>query len=225
MLTESIYTLEEVSQYLRVPVEALRQEIAAGRLQALRIAELTRIEESALKAYKEAAKVGPLPSTAEPSASADNFLKQIQPAPDFQHRWPDGSDEDFKNAQECVALYRGREHHVKFGAAIRKAAGKNRLRILVLVDRYPTVEFVGEGAEMVSGKEKVASVIKDRKGKQLPIGAAIPPEYQGLQVGPYRDVVVGPNASNGLAVICKSDDIQTMASHALIRHTYRQERA
>lgn len=163
--------------------------------------DLTRIEESALKAYKEAAKAGPLPCTAEPSASPDNFLKQIQPAPDFRHKWPDGSDEDFKNVQECLALYRGREHHVKFGFTIRKAAGKDRLRVLVLVDRYPTVEFVGEGAEMKGGKEQVASVIKDRKGKQLPIGAAIPPEYQGLQVGPYQDVGGGPNASNELAII------------------------
>jgi excisionase family DNA binding protein len=225
MLTESVYTLEEVSQYLRVPVEALRQEISAGRLQALKITDLTRIEESALKAYKEAAKAGPLPPAVEPSESADNFLKQIQPALDFTHKWPDGSNEDFKEARECVALYRGREHHVKFGFAIRKAAGKDRLRVLVLVDRYPTVEFVGDGAEMESGKEQVASVIKDRKGKQLPIGAALPPEYQGLHIGPYRDVVVGPNASNGLAVICKSDDLHAMGKHALIRYTYRQERA
>jgi excisionase family DNA binding protein len=224
MLTESVYTLEEVSQYLRVPVDILRQEIASGRLQALKIVDLMRIEESALKAYKEAAKAGPLPSTAN-SESADNFLKQILPAPDFTHKWPDGSNEDFKNAQECVALYRGREHHVKFGFATRKAAGKDRLRVLVLVDRYPTVEFVGKGAEMMSGKEQIASVIKDRKGKQLPIGAALPPEYQGLQIGPYRDVVVGPNASNGLAVICKSDNIHAMGKHALIRYTYRQERA
>src|ERR1017187_2803410 len=108
MLTESIYTLEEVSQYLRVSVDILLQEIAAGRLQALKIADLMRIEESALKAYKEAAKAGSIPSTAN-SESVDNFLKQILPAPDFTHKWPDGSNEDFKNAQECVALYRGRE--------------------------------------------------------------------------------------------------------------------
>lgn len=224
MLTESVYTLEEVSQHLRVPVETLRQEIAAGRLEALRIADLTRIEESALKVYKEAAKAGPLPSADEPTAPADSFLRQINSAPNFTHRWPDGSDEDFTNVRECVAFYRGSEHHVKFGYAVRKAAGKDRLRILVLVDRYPTVEFVGAGAEMESGKEQVASVIKDRKGKQLPVGASIPPEYQGLQIGGYRDVVVGPNASNGLAVICKSDDIQAMAKHALIRYMYRQER-
>lgn len=224
MLTESVYTLEEVSQYLRVPIDILRQEVAVGRLQAWKIADLVRIEESALKAYKETAKAAPLPTTAN-SESADDFLKQILPASDFTHKWPDGKNEDFKNAQECMAFYRGREHHLKVGFAIRKAAGKNRLRVLVLVDRYPTVEFVGEGAEMGSGKEQIASVIKDRRGKHLLIGAAVPPEYQGLQIGPYRDVVVGPNASNGLAVICKSDDIHAMGKHALIRCTYRQERA
>jgi hypothetical protein len=70
----------------------------------------------------------------------------------------------------------------------------------------------------------MASIIRDRNGKQLPVGATLPPEYQGLPVGPYRDVVVGPGASNGLAVICEAPDIDSMVKHALIRYQYRKDR-
>jgi hypothetical protein len=70
----------------------------------------------------------------------------------------------------------------------------------------------------------MASIIKDRSGKQLPAGVTPLPEYANLRVGPYQDVVVGPGASNGLAVICGPDDFQTMARHALIRYRYREER-
>ena len=71
----------------------------------------------------------------------------------------------------------------------------------------------------------MAAIIKDRNGKQLPIGGTLPPEYQNLPIGPYRDVVEGPGASNGLAVVCGDLDFGTMIKHALIRCRFREERA
>ena len=85
------------------------------------------------------------------------------------------------------------------------------------------VEFVA--SDTASGNIQMAGIIKDRRGKQLPKRAVPPPEYAGLSVGPYRDIVDCPGASNGLAVICASDDLATMVQHALIRYKYRQERA
>jgi len=157
------------------------------------------------------------------ASSLDGFL-QIQPALDFKHKWPDGSVEEYGNAREGVARQMGSDYAIKIGFAVRKAAGKDRVRGLVLVDRYPTVEFVGEDAE-IGGHGRIASVIKDRNRKHIPIGAEIPPEYQGFPLGPYREVVDGPGAANGQAVICASDDFQTMAKHALIRYSYSQARA
>ncbi|MFB3915760.1 MAG: helix-turn-helix domain-containing protein [Terriglobales bacterium] len=229
MFSEAIYTLEEVAQHLRVPVEAVRQEIEAGRLTALNVAGLVRIGESDLNAYKNQARaIAPPAARSSPASSAapvngDSFLK-LHNGADFTHRWPDASKEDYKDVHEGVASYGGRTYHVKLGFTVREAAGKKRLRSLVLVDRYATVEFAGAD-DNLTDSSLIASVIKDRSGKQLPAGAAVPPEYQGLPIGSYREVVDGPGASNGMAVVCQASDFETMVKHALIRYTYRAERS
>ncbi len=45
-----------------------------------------------------------------------------------------------------------------------------------------------------------------------------------MPIGKYRDIVDGPNASNGAAVICNASDLATMVKHALIRYHYWEER-
>lgn len=219
MLTEDVYTIEEVANHLRVPVELIEKEIAAGRLQAMKLAELVRICGADLEAYKTTAKTT-LQSTATPIQR--NSFMRLEPTHNFFHVWPDGKKEKFSDAQEGVAEYRGTSYRVKLGFTTRDSAGKTRRRGLVLVNRYATVEFVSAGTD-TSGL--IASIIKDRSGKQLPVGAIVPPEYADLPVGPYQDVVVGPGASNGSAVISSADDFETMVRHALIRYRYREERA
>ena len=139
------------------------------------------------------------------------------------YTWPNNTKEEYTNVREGVVQHSGRDYAVKIGFTIRESAGKRRRRALVIVNRYPTVEFVA--SDTASGNIQMAGIIKDRRGKQLPKRAVPPPEYAGLSVGPYRDIVDGPGASNGLAVICASDDLATMVQHALIRYKYRQERA
>lgn len=118
----------------------------------------------------------------------------------------------------------GRTYHVRLGFTTRDSAGKERRRSLVLVDRYPTVEFVSADK---NGTGRMASIIKDRSGKQVHVGVPAPPEYanSNMKLGPYQQVVVGLGASNGLAVICDADDFRTMVMHALIRYRYRKERS
>jgi excisionase family DNA binding protein len=222
MFDEAIFTLEEVSQHLRVPIELLNQEIASGTLRAMNFGGLIRVSESDLTGYKQAAKSVPVLDSSRVQKPGSISL-ELQPTPDFAHRWPDGTSENFKNAREGVARHDGKDYRVKLGFAVRDAAGKSRSRGLVLIDRYPTVEFVGANAEIGNG-ERMASIVKDRHNKHLPVGGKIPLEYEGFTLGSYRDVVVGPGAANGLAVICESEDFETMVRHALIRHSYRQER-
>jgi hypothetical protein len=228
MFSEAIYTLEEVAQHFRVPVEAVQQEIATGRLRALNVAGLARIGESDLNAYKNQAR-SMTPTIAPPTSgsgatqmNSDSFLK-LRNGADFTHKWPDASTEEYKDVHEGVASYAGRSYHVKLGFTVREAAGKMRIRSLVLVDRYATVEFAGADDKLTESSV-IASVIKDRGGKQLPAGAAVPPEYEGLPIGSYREVVDGPGASNGMAVVCQASDFETMVKHALIRCKYRDER-
>lgn len=217
MFEDPVYTPEEVAEHFKVPVQAVNDEIASGRLRAKNVAGYVRILESDLTVYKAGAN-GSVPA-AKRSAQADEI--KLNGAGDFFHMWPDGKKEKFSGVHEGVATVGGRNYHVKVGFTTRDSAGKARRRSLVVVDRYPTVEFVSAGTEK-SGM--MASIIKDRSGKQLTVGVPVPPEYEDLRVGPYHDVVVGPGASNGLAVICSADDLQTMVRHAIIRSRYREER-
>jgi excisionase family DNA binding protein len=231
MLAENVFTIEEVSQHLRVPEDAIRQEIAKGRLRVLDVAGFIRVRESDLNAYlgshvgKDEAKTVLTAAVSELDGQ-NQSSSQLKTAPDFAYTWPAKKGakkpvEQFTGVREGVGSYRGKEYHVKMGFTYRHSAGKRRRRSLVLVDRYATVEFVAAD-EKTTGK--MASIIRDRNGKQLPVGATLPPEYQGLPVAPYSEVVVGAGASNGLAVVCESNDIGTMIRHALIRYRFREER-
>jgi len=52
MLNDDMYTLEEVAKHLRVPEEAIQEEIEKRRLQAILIGGHIRISESSLNAFK-----------------------------------------------------------------------------------------------------------------------------------------------------------------------------
>jgi hypothetical protein len=247
MLTDSLYTMEDVGKHLRVAPEVVKQEIDAGRLRAIVIGgQHVRIREGDLNRYLDdsyAESSAPPTGCAPPSSC---IPIDVHPAPDFRHIWPDGKDEQYTNVLEGIAAYGGKEHHVKLGFTTRFTSRKDRSRSLVLVDRYPTVEFVGDSVfERPSPQVLMASLIRDRNGKQIPQGASIPSEYAelGLVAGPYRGIVDGPEpangmavicpyqsvvmgagAANGMAVICESTDFLDMVKHALIRTLFREDR-
>lgn len=220
MFKQKIYTVEQVAQYLRVSEDDIRKEINAGRLAALDVAGADRITESQLDAYLKQPKHGKPPEKFA-SAQQEWIPPDLTPAADFVYTWPDGKNEKYAEVREGVVTCGGEELHAKIGFTVRKSAGRRRRRALVLVNRYATVEFVSANE---AGDGKMASIIKDRSGKQLPVGGTIPPEYHGLPVKPYHEVVVGPGASNGLAVVCAEQDLVTMVRHAVIRYLFRRER-
>lgn len=231
VLSEKVFTIEEISQHLRVPEDAILKEVTAGRLRALRLGEYIRVREPDFNAYLNA-DFEVLDAKALTSAAAATENKKLSPldlspASSFEHTWPAKkgavkTTERFTDAREGVVPDGGRERHVKIGFTLRNSAGQRRRRGLILVDRYPTVEFVAAD-ERPNGK--MASIIKDRNGKQLPVGATLPPEYKDLPVGPYNEIVNGPRASNGVAVVCESQDVATMVKHALIRYRFREARS
>ena len=218
---QQVYSPEQLAEHLQVPVDFIHKEIDSGRLKAFEVAGTRRITFSSFNSFISTAAVKPQDdSTIQRSSSAD-WLR-LEPAEDFIQNWPDGKVETYTDAQEGIAKFGGRERHVKLGKSQRDAAGKLRVRYVVLIDRYATVEFAGEDEKNESGR--IASVIKGRDGKQIPPGATPPPEYEGLPLGFYREVVDGPGAPNGLAVVCDESDVASMVKHALIRSQYRAER-
>jgi excisionase family DNA binding protein len=214
MMFEKVYTIGEVAEHWKVTIRTIEDLIASGELRATKFAGQVRITESALNEYIAQAN-GSVQSTKL------DVKVNLGPVADFEHTWPQGKTEQFTEAQAGTATYGGRSYHVRIGFTPRFSAGKERRRSLVLIDRYPTVEFVSADT---NGTGLMAGIIKDRSGKQVPVGAQLPAEYANLRVGPYQQVVVGPGASNGLAVICDSNDIRTMVIHALIRYQYRKDR-
>jgi hypothetical protein len=219
MSQQTVLTPEQICEEFQVPPEAVKEAIASGRLRAFDFEGHQRILRLDLDAFIADAFAVASHNNGE-SKQPSSF--QFNPIADFTHTWPDGKTEHFGEAREGVVSYAGREYRIRLGYTVRKAAGLSRRRCLILVDRYPTVEFVGAD-ERTSGK--LASVIKDRAGKQLPVGGTVPPEYKGMPIGPYRDVVEGNGSSNGLAVICDQRDFRTMALHALIRYKFRKDRS
>ena len=229
MFDEKVFTIDEIAQFLRVPDDAIHQEITSGRLRARSIAGHTRILQADLAMYLEVdeSKAVSPPADALASGISVEYSSTLVPTVDFKQRWPsklgeERSEEQFTEVREGVVHHLKKDYRVKVGFTLRESAGKLRRRSLVLVDRYPTVEFVAAD-EKKGGK--MASIIKDRHSKQIPVGGTLPPEYRGLPVAPYSDVVVGPGASNGTAVICNPEDFETMVRHALIRCRFREERA
>ena len=227
MTIPNVLTIEEISEQLRVPEAAIQQEINNGRLAAVSIAGHVRILEPDFDEYLGALRKGANAGAPTESSATRCAASTLSPAPDFAHTWPaktgeEKSTEAFTSAHEGRVSYRGRTYHVKVGFTHRLSAGKRRRRSLVLVDRYPTVEFVAPD-EATGGK--MASIIRDRNGKHVPVGATLPPEYQGFTIAPYNSIIVGAGAANGRAVTCDHDDIDTMVKHALIRCRYREERS
>jgi hypothetical protein len=219
MLGPAMYTLEEISRYLKIPIQVVEKAIADGKLLAKSFGGFLRISEPSLTDYLNSSNASPA-AFFKAEKIQDCWL-HLRPTSDFDHKWPDTTVEHFEHAMEGTAFYEGREYEVKLGFTIREAAGRRRGRYLVLIDRYPTVEFVKEDESNEVGP--VAAVIKGRNKKHIPATATPPPEYEGLNVGSYREVVEGPRAAHGLAVICSSHDFETMVKHALIQYRFREE--
>ena len=116
-----------------------------------------------------------------------------------------------------------KEHRIRVGFCTRKAAGdENRKRVVVFLGQPPSlialVEFAGEDSHIFETSGRMVSVVKLRGGQQhVRPGDPIPPEYAGLPLVTYTDVVTGPYAAGSMAVVAQKDDDDSMAHHALIR--------
>ena len=156
------------------------------------------------------------------------------PSEPFTYRWPSSvgapeSVETYSDAYLGRLKKAGHIHgskHLLIGFTERPAAGmENRKRATVFLvnsgrqgrepQLYPLVEFAG--ANDFETSRRMASVIKLDDRRQLKVGDSLPPGYERSEVLPYSEVVTGPYAANGLAVVVQADDLDAMAHHALMR--------
>ena len=61
----------------------------------------------------------------------------------YQHRWPDGSMEPYPSWVEYRARSADGDHTVRVAFGDRNTYGRQRRRVLVLIDGHPHAEFLG----------------------------------------------------------------------------------
>lgn len=214
MMNETVLTPEQVAEYLKVPTQAVLDEIAMNNLPAMRVGngKFLRVTEFDLANYMSRAKDGDV---------APRSPRQWQQGIAFEHIWPDGLKENYDATFEGTAADGSRNRYVKIGFTVRRSAGMDRRRAVIFVDGYPTVEFIG--ANDFESSKMMASVVKDVSRRQVPVGGRLPPEYSAMNTAKFSEYVKGPRASTNTAVICSADDLETMVKHALIRTRYLEE--
>ena len=201
-----VMMVEEVANFLRVKEATVREEINSGALPALRIGSELRILRKDFDQYLRGKIVGR--ARTKPGGPIPQ-ITFTETAP-FTYEWPNRRKEDFDKAYEGkVGLKK-----IVIGFTHSSMHGKRR-KTVVFVDRRPLVRF--KAADDYDRSGLMASVVKTIDRKQLRPEDPVPFEYSGFRIELYRTYVDEPHTSKNMAVICKKDDLQTMAAHALIR--------
>ncbi len=219
----TVFTPEEVAKLTRTSEQAIIADLEAGRMPGFTIGAEWRILKEGLLAFMAGEPEFHVKGNASmPEGGAADV--DWHEADSFVYTWPDRKRETHDPVYEAnIELSSGR-YSVKIGYTTRKAAGmKDRCRIVVFLtlgsQLIPVVEFAG--ANDFGETHRVASIIKQKNGHHVPSKSQLPLEYEEFPMGAYSDVVVGPYAARGLAVIVDKDDRCTMLRHALIRAQYK----
>jgi excisionase family DNA binding protein len=222
-IEREVLTLEEVADFLRLPKTLLENEIKSGVLPALLFGNELRILRNDLEEYlnsKSTRNNGISPKRVNSLA-----IRFTQGKP-FEYRWPmkkseSGNKKKIEQFTEVhVGIYEGKRVAVAFSNSPHRK--EPRLRGTVFVDNRPMVRF--KPADDFASSGLMLSIIKTADRKQLRQEDLIPPEYALLQVAPYRNHINVAHASRNMAVICRKDDLQSMAQHALIRAAQIEKR-
>lgn len=221
-------TEEQAADWLKLPVEVVREAVQGNELPALIIKNHVRISSQALltlgahsdtsthngTAETPAAEVVPAGDGRLPPPTALTWLNEIAPAPAFTIPWPKKGggthDEAYPQAWSGLITLNGDQVEVKVGECIRDGRG----RLTVMFDRTPICEFVAT----VDG-QNWASIIKPDGKHVLAVGQTPPRLYRGARVEPYRDVtgMTGTGVPKGLAVVVSGDDYRSTVHHAAAR--------
>ena len=236
-----VLTLEAAAERLLTTPAQVQAELEAGRLDGFHIGEEWRTTEPALLKFMGVAAVdhrvesasGQPAGRAAAPAEARSF---DVPATVASLTWSDIGAFTFHWQVEGTLSYEGREARLKLGLReiplrigfrTQEFAGdKDRRRAIVFMGQPPSliplVEFAGEDSSRFAETGRLASIIKHPGGQRhVRPGEPIPPEYAGLPVNLYTNLVTGPYAARSMAIVAHKDDYGLMAHHALIRARWK----
>lgn len=214
-MDRSVLTLDEVAEFLRLPTDLLEREITAGLLPVLQFESERRILRTDFEQYLKSKSTRSSGISTNPIGFRTISFIQGKP---FEYRWPMKRTESSPNKKEehFTKVYEGTSDGKRIKIAFSDRADRTgRIRATVFVDNRPMVRF--KPADDFAASKLMLSLIKTADRKQLRPEDLIPPEYALLEVASYRKHINRLHASRNMAVICRKDDLQTMAQHALIR--------
>lgn len=215
-----IWTLKEVTEYLKISEEIILKELETGNLRGFKIGQEWRCSDTDLLDYLE----GKYSRASSEEKYAFNTQEmdvgsEFTKIGEFDFQWPKNV-EHFDTVFTILQAVDGRHIKFRIGFGDREAAGKLRRRVVVWMDERPLVEFAGGDDYETNGL--LASVIKLPNNKQLTPYQNLPKEYKGFKVGRYDSIVRGPFASRNMAVVVHKDNLRAMLRHAIIRATWKQ---
>jgi hypothetical protein len=216
-----VITPKEIAEYLKVEESVVQGEFESGKLHGFKIGKEWRCIERDLLNYIQGERgvVSSQPQTIDiPLHDWD-----IDEIGAFDFNWPKkggGNNlEHYDKGYEATTTINGQEYTFKIGFSMRKAAGQVRRRATIWIGNRAIVEFAGGNDHESNGL--LAGIIRLKNGKQLTT-AKIPEEYKRFRVERYNSIVRGPRASNGMAVIVKENDFESMLEHAVVRATWKE---
>lgn len=233
-----VLLIDEVANILRCSTQDVQAEIESGKLKAFQVLGQLRVLESELQRFvsgtstfqaqessTEQKGAGMSPTVTADTATEKHLTIQIESMPAFTYVWPDGEPNEYKDPVSVTVQQDRKKAYFIVGKAKspKKQLGQLRWRFNVFLTSTPrssqglisVVDFVG-GNEF-DRDHMMASLIRHPDGRLVKENDNIPPEYQPFKLAPFNQIVHGPYARSGLAVVADKDDIRTMIRHAVVR--------
>jgi len=214
-----VYTPKQIAETTQTSEEVVIAELESGNMHGFKIGNEWRVSETQLIEFMKGEKMhNSNTGLMIPDLCATEIdWEKVEP---FTYAWPDRSEETYSEVYQATINISSGRHIIKIGYTTRKAAGmKDRVRVIVFMtvgnQLFPVVEFAG--ANDFDKTQKIVSFIKNREGRHVQSKEQLPHEYDDMPTCIYSDIVNGPYASNGLAVVTNKSDMATMVRHALIR--------
>jgi len=138
---------------------------------------------------------------------------------DYDHRWPNSTVERYATWIMYKARAIDGEHQVMIAFGEREAYGRNRPRVLVVIDGYPTVEFLGADDFVASGEvlSEIRAAGETGRGMCRYPDDPIPPGYLALQTVGLPNRVTGAGVRNAWMVVANICDHRSMIALASMR--------
>ena len=126
------------------------------------------------------------------------LLDVVAVGENYSHRWGDGSHELYPHWIEYRAIAADGEHRVRIAFGKRSTYGRDRRRVVVLIDGYPQVEFLGADDFDQSGDVLAEIKVPGTTGERICRyrEEAIPERYSGLPVAGLVTRVTGSGVHN-----------------------------